>query len=254
MEFKYIKETKRLNIYGTDSESDIQTVKKLIEEEKIPKDIETIVYQKSRSSVVAMMMRGTYLVNLLKPTPETNSPSVVKPGIKSILKQINDTNQRQSIYSGVLVYSMATRRFLLFTPRGRKNFVFPLGDNPSGLKETPIEIACRVTREDISFDNDDVLDIDPAWLVPLKVLEIGGTTYHTHLLVVEREFKPKLSEKLINSIWAQPEAFNELRLHQSVTEVFDKDPNLKKLTMPTTEDVDYDRLIDKILHPNAPAE
>jgi hypothetical protein len=248
MEFRYTKESKRLNIYGTDCEHDIQTVKKLIEEEKIPKDIETIVYQKNRTSVVAMMIRGVFLQNLLKPnSPESNTPSVIRPGIKSILKAINETNARQSTYAGLLVYSMETRRFLLFTPRNRNNHVFMLGDNPMTEAETPVEIVCRVAREDISFEDSDPLEIDPSWLVELKSLEIDGTMYHGFLLVVEREFKPKLSEKLLNVIWAQPEAFKELKLHPSVVEVFDKDHKLQKLTKPEN-DLDYDKLIEHILH------
>lgn len=250
MEHKYTKENKRLTIYGSDSERDMQTVKKLIEEDKIPKDIETVVYQRNRTSVVVMMIRGIYLENLLKPAAiiEPNTPTVVRPGIKTILKQINDTNARQSIYAGLLIYSMPTRRFLLFTPRNRNNRVFSLGDNPSRLDETPIEIVCRCAHDDMEFENGDRLDIDPSWPVELKTLEIGGTTYHTYLLVVRNEFKPTLSEKFVNSIWAHPEAFTELRLHQSVIEVFTNDHKLQHLINPQEDNFDYAKLIDRILH------
>src|ERR1051326_7615990 len=104
MDFKYSKENKKLSVFGTDCERDMQTVKKLIEEDKIPKDIGTIVYQRNRNSVVAMMIRGVFLENLLKPSPEPNAPAVIRPGIKSILQQINDTNARQSMFSGLLMY------------------------------------------------------------------------------------------------------------------------------------------------------
>jgi hypothetical protein len=248
MEFKYTKEHKILNIYGTNCELDIQTVKKLIEEEKIPKDIETIVYQKNRTSMVVMMIRGVFLENLLKPAaPETNIPSVIRPGIKTILQQINESNTRQSTYAGLLIYSLATRRFLLFIPRNHKDQVYLLGDNPTSDSETPPEIVCRVAREDISFEDADRLEIQPNWLVGLKPLEIAGTTYHAFLLMVEREFKPKLSAKLTNSIWAQAEAFTELKLHPSVTAVFEKDHNLQRLVNPE-DNIDYDKLIEQILH------
>lgn len=250
MEHKYTKDNKRLTIYGSDSERDIQTVRKLIDEDQIPKDIETIVYQRNRTSVVVMMIRGIYLENVLnKPVAQENAtPAVVRPGIKTILKQINETNARQSVFAGLVIYSMPTRRFLLLTPRNRNNHVFLLGDNPIRPDETPIEIVCRCAHDDMEFENGERLDIDPSWPVELKTLEIGGTAYHTYLLVVRNEFKPTLSDKFVNSIWAHPEAFPELRLHQSVTEVFTKDHKLLHLINPVEENFDYSKLIDRILH------
>jgi hypothetical protein len=154
------------------------------------------------------------------------------------------------MYAGLLIYSRLTRRFLLFTPRNRNNEVFLLGDNPLNEDESPVDIVRRVTHDEIEFDGDR-LDIEPSWLVPLSSWEINNTMYHAHMILVEREFLPKLSDKLLNAVWVHAEGLPELRLHRSVIEVFNKDRTLQQL-LKQDETIDYDVLIEQILHPKKP--
>jgi hypothetical protein len=252
MEYKYVKEGNKLYVYGMNCESDIQTIKKMIQEEKIPNEIDTLIYRRNPDSVVVLLLRGKDLRNILKPTPEAATPAVVKPGsIADRLQKINEANIRQSIYSGVLIYSLETRRFLMFTPRERNNQVHLLGDNPVTNEETPQEICCRSAYNDIRFDDDDHFNIEPKWLLPLKTFQIGGTMYHAHLIVLEREFPVKTTEKYLNAIWVHPEGLKELKLHTSVSALFDKDQKLQQIINQESA-IDYDKLVDLILH--APPE
>ncbi len=240
MKWKYIKDNKRLNVYGIDADKDIAEVKKLINDKKIPSEIDAIVYQKAKNSVIGSIIRGRYLENLLRPDTEAKiEPLQKKLGLKAILKQINDANARQASYAGLLVYATTTKRFLFFTPRNRGYLVQLLGDNPQP-SETPPETVCRVALEDGGFE------ISPEWLVSLIPLEFDGTAYHNYLCLTEREFKPTLSARIINSSWRTFEGMEELNLHQSVSALFEKDKKLIMLTSPI--EVDFDKLIDEILH------
>ena len=238
MKWKYLKDSKRLNIFGTDSIKDMEAVKKLITEKKIPADLNTIVYQKSNNSTIGMVIRGLYLENFLK---VNNEPVVQLPrrGIKDILKQINDLNTRQASYAGLLLYAKSTKRFLFFTPRNRGNLIQLLGDNPQ-IEETPPETVCRVAKEDGNFE------IEPRVLVALTPLEIDGTTYYSYFCLCEREFKPNLSSRILNSCWKSCEQIEELALHPSVAALFEKDKKLQRLIKPI--EMDFDKLIDEILH------
>jgi hypothetical protein len=237
MKFKYIKEYKRLSVYGVDADKDISEVKKLIAANKIPGDLSAIVYQKAKNSVVGSIIRGRYLENLLRPEDVPAQP--VRPSLKGILQQINEANARQASHAGLLLYATNAKRFLLFTPRSRQEQVQLLGDNPRD-GETPIETVCRVAREDGDFE------ITPNVLVSLIPLEINETTYWSFLCLVEREFKPMYSARIIKAEWKSYEAMEELNLHPSVKTLFDKDKKLLKLIKPI--EVDFNQLIDEILH------
>lgn len=243
MKWQYITDTKRLNVFGTDSDKDIRAIKKLIAEKKIPADLNAIVYQKARNSTVGMIIRGRYLENLLRVETEQIVPLPVRPGIKAILKQINEANTRQASYAGLLLYSTSTKKFLLFTPRNRGQLVQLLGDNPME-GESPPETVCRVAKDDGDFE------ITPNCLIALAPLEIDGTTYYSYLCLTQHEFKPTVSGRIVNSTWKEYSEMGELALHPSVAALFEKDKKLQKLTM--TADIlgqlDFDKLIDEILH------
>ncbi len=240
MKWKYLKETKRLSVYGIDADKDIAEVKKLIADKKIPDQLDTIVYQKAKNSVIGSIIRGRFLENLLRPEAEIEiTPLQRKSGFKTILKQINEANERQSSYAGLLVFATGTKRFLFFTPRNRGQLVQLLGDNPQA-SETPPETVCRVAKEDGDFE------IAPEWLVPLISLEIDGTIFHNYLCLTEREFKPSLSSRVINSSWRTYEGMEELKLHQNVSALFAKDKKLMRLVNPI--EIDFNKLIDEILH------
>ncbi len=240
MKFKYLKENKRLNLYGTDADKDIAEVKKMIADKKIPDQLDTIVYQKAKNSVIASIIRGRFLENLLRPETEVEIASLQwKSGFKTILKQINDANERQASYAGLLVFATSTKRFLFFTPRNHGHLVQLLGDNPHP-SETPPQTVCRVAKEDGDFE------IIPEWLVPLISLEFDGTVFYNYLCLTEYEFKPALSSRVINSSWRTYEGMEELKLHQSVAALFEKDKKLIRLINPIQ--IDFDKLIDEILH------
>lgn len=240
MKWKYLKDTKRLNVFGTDSDQDMNAVKKLIADKKIPADLNAIVYQKAKNSAVVMFIRGRYLENLLKVNDDDRVIAFApRRGIKDILKQINDSNSRQATYSGLLLYAKSTKKFLFFTPRNRGNVVQLLGDHPN-KNETPAETVCRVAKEDGDFE------ITPEVIVALMTLEIDGTTYHSYICLCEREFKPNLSSRVLSAVWKTYDEIKELELHPSVSALFDKDKKLQRLIKPL--EVDFDKLIDEILH------
>lgn len=239
MKWTYIKDKRRLNVFGTDSERDAIIVKKLIEEGKIPNDLDAIVYRKSSTSQTAMIIRGVYLYNLLTPEPNEAQPRVVRPGIKTILRVINDNNERQGHYAGVIFYSLTSRRMMFVTPRGRNQPAVMLGDFPAIEDETPTDIVCRVAIDDTQ------IEIDPKWLIPLTSVEVDETTYHGFMVLVEKEFKPALSARLVNSFWCDGDNLPELRLHKSIREMIEKDPHLQKLSAP--DPVDFDAIIEAIL-------
>lgn len=239
MTWKYIRDSKRLNIYGADGVKDIQEIKKLIEEGKIPSDLGTLFYQRDRHSSVGMLFRGRYLENLLKPETEEAEGTRTKPSFRSILRQINESNTRQTIYSGLLIYATNAKRFMFVIPKKRNNVYGLLGDNPRD-GETPPETVCRVAKEDCDFE------LTPNCLVALTPVEIDGTTYFGYLVLSNHEFKPSLSARFAASTWRSYEAMEELTLHQSVTELFEKDTKLQRLIKPI--EVDFEKLIDEILH------
>lgn len=239
MKWQYIKAHRRLNVYGTDSERDVLQVKKLIEEKKIPNDLDAIVYRKSPTSQTSMIIRGVYLANLLTPEQAEPAPRVIRPGIKTILRSINQDNVRQGMYAGVVFYSISTKRFMLFAARGRNQPCMFLGDYQAIENETPIQIVCRVAVEDTQFE------IDPKWLIPLQTVEENETTFHSFMVLVEKEFKPELSGRYANSMWEAAEALTGLHRHAGVKAVFEQDPYLKRLTQP--EEVDFDAIIEEIL-------
>src|SRR5258708_27211161 len=118
MKWKYTKYSKRLDVFGTDSEKDMRGIKRLIATKKIPADFSSLVYRKAKNSKVSLILRGPYLQNLLK---SENVPTVPTPplprraGLKDIfdrIKQVNEYNARQSVYSGVLFYCTASKKFL----------------------------------------------------------------------------------------------------------------------------------------------
>jgi len=235
MTWNYIQHTGRLNIYGSDAVRDIQTVKKLMREGKIPVELNTIFYQKSHQSTVGIMFRGRYLDNLLK--VDETAPSG-KPSFRSILKQINETNTRQTAYSGVLIFATNTKRFLLLMPNHRKVWGL-LGDNLQE-SETPPETVVRVAKDDCNFE------VTANCLITLKPVDLEGTTYYNYLILSNHEFKPALSNQFLASTWRSYEAMDELPLHPSVELLFDHDPKLFKLITPI--EVDFEKLIAEILH------
>lgn len=243
MKWTLTKEKNRLNVFGTDCDKDIRAVKKLITEKKVPSDLNAIVYQKERSSTVAMIIRGRYLENLLRVEEGPVVPLPPRPGIKAILKQINEANTRQTAYAGLLLYCTDTRRFLFFTDRNRGKMIQLLGDNPLD-GEAPPETVCRVVKEDCDFE------ITPKCLVPLSPLEISGTTYYSYLCLTKNEFSPKVSESIVNCIWKEPDKIGELTLHPSVSGLFEKDKKLRKLMKPADalNELNFDKMIDDILH------
>ena len=233
--WKYVRDGKRLNIYGSDGVRDIQTIKKFIQEGKITDEINVIFYQKNHDSAVGMLFRGRYLENLLK----ADEPQPGRPSFRSILKQINDTNTRQTAYSGVLIYATNTKRFLFLMPKHRKGLWGLLGDNPKD-GEPPPDTVVRVAKDDCHFE------VTANCLVPLIPIEIDGTTYYNYLILSNHEFKPNLSNQFIGSTWRSYEAMEELALYPSVLLLFEKDTKLHKLITPITED--FENLIEDILH------
>lgn len=252
MKWKYTKYSKRLDVFGTDSEKDMQLVQKLIADKKLPEEIDSIVYRKARNSAVSMIIRGLYLENLLKENPkerwkvgdDTPAPPP-QPRLKDILEkiqQVNEANTRQAAYSGILLYCTESKKFLFVTPRNRGQLIQLLGDNPIG-NESPIDTVLRVTKEDGDFE------VPPTGLVALTPLEIDGTTYHNYLCFSNCEFKPHLSERLISFCWENYTKLDELKLHPSVATLFEKDKTLQKLTQPTDilDGLDFNKLITEIL-------
>lgn len=239
MEWKYNKETNRITIYGHNSLQDMRQVKKLMAEGKIPANLDAIIYQKSESSAVVMFIRGVHLAQLLRPDSEESVINPNRPNLKQILNQINEANTRQSTYAGMLLFATNSKRFLLFTPKGRNNNVYLLGDNPK-TGETPPETVCRVSLADAD------VEIAENCLTPLIPIEHEGTTYFSYLVLSKCEFKPAMSDRLIGFHWRSFEALEELPLHPSVVALFERDPKLQRLTKPF--EVDFDDLIDQILH------
>jgi hypothetical protein len=239
MKSTYVADTKRLNVFGSNSEKDILAIKKLIADKKVPADLKSIVYQKAKDSKVVMIIRGRYLENLLRVETDVVVPLPVRPGIKAILKQINEANTRQATYAGLLLYSTSTKRFLFTTTRNRENTIMLFGDHPLE-GESPPETVCRVAQEDGNFE------IQPDWLIALAPLEINGTTYYSYLCMTRHEFKLTHSERILSSIWKPADAIGELKLDISVSALFDKDKKLMRLIQ--TTDVDYEKIIDEILH------
>lgn len=239
MKWKYITDSKRLNVFGSNSDKDIIAIKKLIADKKIPTDLKSIVYQKARNSTVVMIIRGRFLENLLRIESEVVVPLPVRPGIKAILKQINEANTRQDRYAGLLLYSTSTKKFLFCKTRTRENQIKLLGDHPLE-GESPPETVCRIAHDDGDFE------IMPNWLIALTPLEINGTTYYSYLCLTRHEFKLTNSERILSSEWRSYEDVGELNLHPSLFALFEKDKKLLRLTK--TADMDYDKLIDEILH------
>lgn len=249
MKWKFTKFSKRLDVFGTDSEKDMRAIKRLIATKKIPAEFNSLVYRKARNSKIALMLRGPYLQNLLKSENIPTAPTPPVPrraNLKDIfdqIRQINEENARQAFYSGVLFYCTQTKRFLFFTPRDQKQLVQLLGDNPIG-QETPTETICRVTKEDGDFE------VPPTSLIPLAQLEIDGTTYNSFLCFTNHEFKPNLSDRVVNCEWHDYTKLSELTLHPCMAVLFEKDKNLQKLTQPANvlDGLDFEKLITDILH------
>ncbi len=206
-----------------------------MQEGKIPVELSTIFYQKNHQSTVGIMFRGRYLENLLK---IDDTPAGNKPSLRSILKQINETNTRQTVYAGVLIFATNTKRFLFLMPKHRKGWGL-LGDNLQE-PETPPETVVRVAKDDCNFE------VTANCLVALKSVEHEGTTYYNYLILSNHEFKPALSNQFIAFAWRSYEATEELPLHRSVELLFEQDAKLFKLITPIQ--VDFENLIDEILH------
>jgi hypothetical protein len=247
MKWNYVKDQRRLNVFGTDCDRDILTIKKLVEEAKIPKDLECIVYRENTESKFAAFFRGQELAVLLLPDPIEVAPNMVRPKIRTILKKINENNSLQSDFSGVTFYSTSTKRFMLATPRGRHHSTMLLGDHPISDAETPVEVVSRVTNEDTAFE------IQHKWLVPLTEIEVENTKYHSFMILVEREFKPQLSPRLLNTVWATRDGLEGIHVHPSVKMLFETDPIIQKLTS-EEPDIDFDALIEEILDMRRPED
>jgi hypothetical protein len=132
-----------------------------------------------------------------------------------------------------------TKKFLFVKALNKDGKFRLFGDYPF-KDENPPDTVCRVAKEDIC------IEIKPEWLVNLMTLEINGTTYYNYLCFTREEFKPK---NKYQCEWIDWKNYNKYNLYQYTISLFERDIKIQKLINFSTEtDIDFEKLIDEILH------
>lgn len=240
--FRFDKKKKRLFVYGSNADTDILTIKNLFKEGKIKiTDLDAILYQKNRTSTLSYLIRGKYLEDFLNNIQNLQeTPQKSHDNFKTILRQINESSKLESIYIGLLVFSLDTKKFLFTLPKKSKYWI-PLGGNPLDLTESATDTICCISK---NFDINLLPEyFDTGEVSKLKSILYDNITYDTYIVFVEHEYKPSFPNNISEVKWFKIN--DKTPFHPVYKELFNSDDILKQLT--DNQDINFESIIEDII-------
>jgi hypothetical protein len=245
--FRFDRRNKRLFLYGSNADSDLEIIKKLLYEGKLKPDLNAIIYQKERTSSLSYIIRGKFLEEFLSNIQKNGKTSV--SDFQTTLAQVNASSELESSYTSLVVYCLDTKKFLMVMPKNSMSWTL-MGSHPYNPEETSMDIICRVGPQyDLpitveAFTSNSVLKLD--------IIKDSPTTYNNYLVFVQSEYTPAFPDNISKIKWLN--ITDKVSLSSYCRKLFNTDAYIKKLIHSSGQDIDFDTIIEEILSNNVPSD